>query len=344
MAIAGHSATIASKANNVDQSQRAANMVRNLGIADMGLPVIGMNASPVWDQVAAYSPPVQALAKEGLPAVEPLIDCLSGDQHLTRFIQFTGVTRRHGFFIVTTDRAAIAALREIFRVNTFGPKTKGGYDPPSDRTASATASRQVARRDQAVLARASPGDARKHGSPCLPTTRPRPHNGSMWLARSSSRTQLGDENGATEAIDDEAAGRREPLSGEPLRGKRNPSVAELMAKRADAIDNTETYSSLFSKMYFESMFCMTSCLATWDAKAAGPSICRRFGEWSIGTNGEKWDEYKKSTAKSLVLLADAGIGADDDSVTRDYARGFAIFPRCARLRASRTFSAGLASS
>ena len=85
-------------------------------------------------------------------------------------------------------------------------------------------------------------------------------------------------NREVEPADEDSTSLRQPLAGDSLRDKRNPSVAELIAQRSDAMDNAG-HLRFIGIGASDPEFSMTTCLAKWDAKAAGPSIRRRFAEW-----------------------------------------------------------------
>ena len=227
---------------------------------------------------------------------------------------------------MTTDQAAFAALREIFKVETFGPKAENAYDPPSDKAAAADYRPQAVVEEirQFWLGASQYRRERKRGSQfSLTTSKASP---AQWLdvARAIVEPvpQPDDERGETQESDDDAPGRRRPLSGEPLRGKRSPSVGELMAKRADAIDNTDTYSSLSSKMY--SVRVLHDELLWQNMGRQGGGAVDLSAISANGPKARKGEKVGRATKNAiakfpLVLLADAGIGAGDDSVTRDYA-------------------------
>ena len=107
----------------------------------------------------------------------------------------------------------------------------------------------------------------------------------------------------------------QPLAGESLRGKRHPSVTELLVKRADQAAD----AAVLQKFDLDEIpACdLTLCLAKWDAKAAVPVIHRRFGESRRFERRE--GQGLQVFAGPLALLAEAGIQAGDAVVIDDYA-------------------------
>ena len=169
-----------------DSSQRITALLRNLEVADLGdSPGLGMLTSPPWDAGAEMSPAVQALVKEGLPAIEPLLKCLASHQHLTRIDQFTGISRRHGFYIVTTDQASFTALQGIFKIKTFGSMTKAAMIRHRKNMLVLNTAARLPRKSGSFGSRIGGQRGRKSGSQCLPMRGPRRHNG--WSDRRCDR-------------------------------------------------------------------------------------------------------------------------------------------------------------
>ena len=98
-----------------DQAKRIASLIRELEetVAPAG-PMGGVDMS----SAAA----VQALVTEGEAAVEPLLDCLENDPHLTRSANDLG----HAFYTATdfvpVSEAARAALDQIFKTHELGAR------------------------------------------------------------------------------------------------------------------------------------------------------------------------------------------------------------------------------
>ena len=66
---------------------------------------------------------MKALVKEGLPAVEPLLECLANDRRLTRMSRLTcgGYSE-----LISVDEAALVALQGITNATTFGQRPRVG--------------------------------------------------------------------------------------------------------------------------------------------------------------------------------------------------------------------------
>ena len=295
-----------------DRSQRIAALVRDLEVADAtDLDFFGYSPPP--DYVIATSPIVKALVNEGLPAVGPLLKCLSDDRRLTRAIQFTGVSGRNGFYIVTADEAAFAALRQILKFNNFGPTTKEGYCPPPEDESSAAYRRAAADEIRGFWLKHR---GQTQAETWLAVLADSDATQAQWLDAAHAivepvppRVSDAGQLPADEQAEDEVQNTTPLLAGEILRGKQNPSVAQAMAERADEIDQLTRFSGMQTSSRDLSM---TLCLAKWDAKAAVPSIRRRFAEWHEivrhrGDGDGGWEQFLQYPPESLALLAEASI-------------------------------------
>ena len=69
-----------------------------------------------------------------------------------------------------------------------------------------------------------------------------------------------------------------PLAGDSLRSKKHPSVAELLAQRANEITRKQI-ASIVADATAETACRLTLCLAKWDLKAAVPDIRHRVAEY-----------------------------------------------------------------
>ncbi len=310
-----------------DQSKRIAALIRDLEVADYGSsPFLGFGFGPTPpDMVIAASPTVKALVHEGGPAVEPLLDCLADDRRLTRAIPFKGIN-----YIVTVADAAYAALRQILQFESFERLTPDRFGPFEIAKSRIDDPRGLAAEIRQFWL--------KHGRRTGPeiwlsvladsqATHP------QWLEAASAivapvppdidRFPALGRSPAGEMPEEEAANVNRPMAGEVLRKKRDPSVAELMARRADELDDIVRLGGFFGGFVSEPDLTMTTCLAKWDAKAAVPSIRRRFAEWRtyLGKRGDPaapWHPSLRDTALALAKLADASARAGDDSVVEDY--------------------------
>ena len=73
-----------------------------------------------------------------------------------------------------------------------------------------------------------------------------------------------------------------PIRGESLRSKKNPSVADLMAKRVPQIASADTRTS--NEMFFANDATdVAMALSKWDAKAAIPVLRRNSGSWRMSS-------------------------------------------------------------
>jgi hypothetical protein len=97
---------------------RIAGLVRDLEL------VSEVQQSQPGGVALVYSPIVQALIKEGGPAVEPLLSCLEKDTRLTRSVEF-GRDFAPSRTVLGVDEAAYAALVAILQTNTFRNNSMG---------------------------------------------------------------------------------------------------------------------------------------------------------------------------------------------------------------------------
>lgn len=210
---------------------------------------------------------VKALVEEGESAVEPLLECLESDARLTRSVQFGRDFRRHRS-IIGVHEPAYAALVGIIRSGQFGEGashyelTTGGM---AGRRAVAAKIRAYWKKHRGVPVeerwyRILADDGATH---------------KQWLEAARCIVRPVDVE-VTFGSGWVTVPHREPgevpkLCGESLRGKKAPTVAELMAKRVDALSDRGRPGS-------EHAFAMHKacdialCLARWDAHAALPTL------------------------------------------------------------------------
>lgn len=221
--------------NYPDQTNRIAALVD-----DLDLVQARQWSQPGWVNLPD-DPIVAALIQEGDPAVEPLLNCLENDKRLTRSVGF-GRDFFRGRTVIPVHDAARVALLSILRagfkddapeIRAYWNKYKGlkledrWYAILDDDSANARWGEAAANIVQPENVQRFPGG--------LSISKPAPTNASVRM------------------------------DGEILRAKTNPSIAELMARRALEVptDNPNAYDL--------SAACqMGLCLAAWDARAAGP--------------------------------------------------------------------------
>jgi hypothetical protein len=275
-------------------------------------------AARQWGQpggvVLGESPIIKDLVAEGDAAVEPLIRALRSDDRLTRSVGF-----HRDFFrsrtILGADQAAYTALTGILKATKFAPPASDGSDDgPRSRKAVADQVEAYWEKNRTVplverwyrtLADDKAGDA-------------------AWLEAAGNITQP--ENvrtipggGPFVVTETSPVGPGEPprLRGEPLRKKREPTVAELMAFRIELMLKTP------EGQRFELLDpCrMARLLAAWDPAAAVPTlreltrICRE--RYARPGNGHDWTN--QNLAVSIAQFTIARDEAGDAGATREYA-------------------------
>jgi hypothetical protein len=265
--------------NITNQTERIAALIR-----DLDLVQARQWSQPGWVNLPE-DPIVSALIQEGDPAVEPLLDCLDNDNRLTRSVGFGRDFFRGRTVIPVHDAARVAVLTILqagfgdgtAEIRAYWNKYKG---------------MSLDERCYAILqddsARNRWPEAAAHiTQPETVTTFP----GGFSMTKTAPTN--------------------EPvrLRGEILRGKSNPSVSELMARRALEVPEADPNT------YDISAACeMGLRLAAWDATAAGPVVktlskrCRTVMEYSGAQLGGL-----------LVKLSLAREQAGDTNAFADYA-------------------------
>jgi hypothetical protein len=301
-----------------DQSKRIAALIRDLEVA----------SAEQWEQPGGVSisesPIVQALIKEGQPAVEPLLECLANDRRLTRAVGF-GRNFFPSRYFISVGEAAFATLQGILQVDHFGPLTQYRYTDEvnaGQRRAVADEIRTYwenskGRTQQemwfSVLADKNATDrqwleaAQKIVAPDRTKPAAEVSQPANALTIDTSLVDFGDNIGL---------GR--PLAGESLRGKKDPSVADLLEQRAD---DMARLAGIKNSFFDEATACdLTICLAKWDLKAAVPAIHRRIEDSRRFTNTSSGhgNQGLQTLARRLASLIEAGARAGNDASIQDY--------------------------
>jgi hypothetical protein len=221
------------------------------------------------------APVVRALVEAGEEAVDPLLEDLESDVRLTRSVHFHRDFGRSRTIIATHD-AAYTALFSIVYASFFGAVSTG-----DNLSARGLQGRKV------VADRIRAYWAKNRGVPLIErwyrTLADDIAAPGEWLEAAGNIVQHGNVSvipGSTainSAVTTELPpGARPRLRGEALRAKREPSVAELMAKRAKELDPGGPLASNSADQFkMRSANEMASMLAEWDIKAALPVLKAR---------------------------------------------------------------------
>jgi hypothetical protein len=272
--------------NYPDQTKRIAAL-----IDDLDLVSARQWSQPGWVNLPE-DPIVSALIQEGDPAVEPLLDCVDNDKRLTRSVGFGRDFFRSRTVIPVSD-AAMVAVKSILQasfsdgtaeIRAYWNKYKGmkledrWYAILNDDAASGRWLEAAANITQPENVRRYPGG--------FSMEKPAPTNAPVRM------------------------------NGEILRAKTNPSVNELMARRALEVpaDNPNAYDiSAACQMGLD--------LVAWDPKAAEPVVktllnrCRTVLEYSDQQNSRPDQRLGNFMAKLTLACARNG----DTNAFADYA-------------------------
>jgi hypothetical protein len=290
-----------------DQKQRIAALIRDL--EEVSARQWSQPGS-VWSGEDRI---VQALVKEGEAAVDPLIVCFEKDNRLTRSVGF-GRSFHTGRYFIAVQDAAFDDICGILKVRTFGPATEHRYLSDWDVTKRDDVAREIRASwnkvkgvgdlerwyqtlaDDKATAQQLLETVKKIGAPS-----PRPP-GAPVPPRMVT-----------------ALGPPRPLAGEGLREKTNPSVTELLRKRADevATQNPNTSHRVYSQQYACEI---TLALAKWDPQAAILEVRKRIEQCKVLFSDEFHANHAKLLAPWFSQVCAAGIEAGDELAADEYAK------------------------
>jgi hypothetical protein len=250
-------------------------------------------------------PVVKELLAEGESAVDALVDVVERDDRLTRSVRF-GRNFHYGRHVLSVGEAAYTILRAILHAS-FDEIEEDG-DERAQLRARAAAIR---------------GYWRTYGA-VAPEER--------WY-----RTLADDDAGAEQWLDAAAnvAGRAgyepyagewrtepfrrqtapSPVRGEGLRRKSNPSVADLMRRRAIALLPRPKDPNASYPVYRATA--MALMLARWDPSAAGPTLAEAFAATKAAMAAEHLSD-PSSYAGYVAALTDARVLAGDERAIAEY--------------------------
>lgn len=296
-----------------DPARRVVALVRDLETLD----------ATQWGQPGgvdlSHHPLIDALVKEGEPAIEPLLQCLENDERLTRSVGFQRDFGTHRY-LIGVSRAAFMALARIFDTRSFGPKSEHlpfTSETPEEREHFRAAAAEIrafwnknqglseADRWYAVLA-----DAEATQEPWLEaahkitasTLRERPSPTAYALLAGPAALNIW-----------------APLRGESLRTGKEPSVSTLLAQRAEHMTTLDQNSTL--RLHRMDAACeLTLCLARWDYRDALPELRRRIEQCRALTRDRFFAPYAmQHFAGRIPRMVIVGMDAGDDSFLKEYA-------------------------
>jgi hypothetical protein len=265
--------------NITNQTGRVAALIR-----DLDLVAARQWSQPGWVNLPE-DPIVSALIQEGDPAVEPLLDCVDHDKRLTRSVGFGRDFFRSRTVIPVSD-AAMVAVKSILQagfgdgtaeIRAYWNKYKG---------------MKLEERWYAILNDDS--------------------TGSRWGEAASHIIQPDNVTtftGGFSMIKQVPTNTPVRMRGEILRGKSDPSVAELMARRALEVptNNPNAYDLTAACQ-------MALCLAAWDPPAA-LSVARTLSKRACTVM--KYSAQQLGTLVTKLAMARANAG--DPQAFDDYA-------------------------
>jgi hypothetical protein len=251
-------------------------------------------------------PIIQALIKEGEPAVEPLLATLESDDRFTRSVQFWRDFARQRD-VLTVYEAAYVALSGVLDMSFFAPASTG-----DNLTARGRAGRL------AVVKQLREYWAKWKGVPLVERQyrmfADDKLDAGTWLTAAAQITQPTNVTTVPSSSIDQwtttsplPPNTKPALRGEPLRGKTSPSVTALFLRRLPAMSGWREQTA------------MLQAFAAWDPAAAKLELAKfvhaQIASWA-GTSGNGDKPY---LGAALAELTTARIAAGDDTALADYA-------------------------
>jgi hypothetical protein len=288
-----------------DQAARIADSIRAFDQISVGPGPIMMGRASL-----AVAPAVQAVIKEGDAAVGPLLDCLERDDRLTRTVDRDYRHFSRYLHVQSVDEAAYAALCGILGTREFGPESRF-YSGSPDR-----------QKRQAVAADIRDYWQKTRGLGPLErsfrTLADDEATHDQWLDAAEALVQPNDVRGRgfVHVTPYRFGGKVPPPRGEPLRSRANPSITELMARRARELDPPE--QAIGSGDLFKANR-MAEFLAEWDLKGALPTLkdraARCTGPLRMRTPSIPTDGLEVALVRFTMLRVKGG----DPAALGDYA-------------------------
>ncbi len=206
---------------------------------------------------------VQALIDEGDAAVEPLLDCFESDRRLTRSVRYWR-DFSDDRTILGVHEAAYAALAGILQASFFGYHSTG--DSLTARGDAGRAKIAAQLREHWRKFKGVPSDERWYRTLAEDAA-----GAARWIEAAENLVRPADEivSGGARYIPMRARGAVPPMTGESLRAKAGPSIAELLARRLRELAGEPDDD-------WDRGLCATNriavALAAWDGKANADAL------------------------------------------------------------------------
>jgi hypothetical protein len=251
-------------------------------------------------------PIIQALIKEGEPAVEPLLATLETDDRYTRSVQFWRDFARQRD-VLTVYEAAYVALSGVLDMSFFTPASTGDNLTARGRAGRLAIVKQLreywAKWKGVTLVER---EYRMFADDTLGT--------GTWLTAAYQITQPTNVTTVPSSSIDQwttttalPPNTKPALRGESLRTKTSPSVTALFLRRLPAMTGWREQTSLLQ------------AFAAWDPAAAKPEVAK-FVHAQIASWGASADTGDKPyLGAAIAELTTARIAAADDTALADYA-------------------------
>lgn len=289
--------------HGADPAARVAGLIRELDqIAERQMVHFGNSPNG--------SPLVRALIVEGDAAVEPLLAAVESDTRLTRTTTRGRDITAVDYYVHPVVEVEVVALAALLK---DGPFANAEYRVRNDMAARKELARSM--RDYWIKNRAIPMTERWY------RTLRDDAAGSEWLGAASMIVAPVDEprRAMFGARITPATG---PMQGEALRSRRDPSVSELMARRALETARAPGPRAT-SEPQLQNAAELALRLARWDLRAAPPVLrnvanqARRAIEWNHAHNYHQDQGLEEFLATSAVIEARAGERAGLDAYAAD---------------------------
>ncbi len=304
--------------------ERIAALIRDLEQVHV-IQVMNPGATNTYDD-----PIVQALVKEGDAAVGPLIDCWENDPRLTRTYFTEGMRMSNGPLVHVYEPAYIALsaiLDHPFYFSDEGNVSPMSFHNAPDPRDGGDRARKLTPDDRKFLAAKMRAFVEKHKGMTLPEQwfadlQDDKAGPKAWIEAVEKIAQPSDQVEISFGIYGGSMGwgfpthTGNPVRGESLRTKTNPSFSDLLIKRFNQLMPTPTPDV---NVDFEHMGNFILALADWDGKAHLAEIRdmtrqfqQKFKSGNVGFN---------SLNDVLISLLQRRVRLGDPTALQDYADG-----------------------